>query len=54
MSTTFFYQIELTIAVLKILQGIGEAQAAVTERWPLKEEKMRENHFFFRKKIEIF
>ena len=34
----------------KILQGLGVAQAAVSERWPRKEEKTLENHFFSRKK----
>ena len=33
-----------------ILQGLGMAQAAVTERWGKKEEKMRENLFFSLKK----
>ena len=28
------------------MQGLGVAQAAVTERWPKKEEKTPENHIF--------
>ena len=31
--------------MFKILQGLGVAQAAVTERWLEKEEKSPENHF---------
>ena len=36
----------------RILQGLGVAQAAVTERWPWKEEKTPENQLFFCKKIK--
>ena len=32
---------------IKILQGLRVAQAAVTERWPWKDEKSLENQFFF-------
>ena len=37
-----------------ILQGLGVTQAAVTERWPSKEEKTPEKDFFFVKKNIIY
>ena len=36
-----------------ILQGLRVAQAAVTERWPLKAEKTAEKISFFRKEIKF-
>ena len=39
--------IQTTWINTKILQGLGVAQAAVTERWPRKEEKTPKKISFF-------
>ena len=39
---------------IKILQGLGVAKAAVTERWPWKEEKTPDNQGFFFVKRKLY
>ena len=47
------FSIMTGIKILTILQGLGVAQVAVTERWPKKEEKTPENQLFLVTKFKI-